>query len=436
MNPNGNDPHLLTSGKWVALALGIILLFFGGLGIWSAWTQISGAVIALGTVSPESGIKTVQHPEGGVVRDILVHEGDKVHAGQPLLILDDSTLRANFSSINARLQADIAEMARLVAERDHARQIVFPGQFLHMANDSQTAQLMETQESLFLARRNMLASQQDVLKQKIRALEERMVGLREELKGKKKQSAYIAEEVSTVDALLKKGQALKPRLLALERTASALEGDRGRLLGELAQARESIAEIREQIIALKRDFLSRVLARLAELQKESAVLREQRADIAKKLEESEIRAPVDGRVLDLTVRTVGGVVAPRQPIMRIVPQDEPLIVDARVKVTDIDEVRPSGVARVIFSAFSSRTTPTLQGRVQMISPAPQIDPLKKQPFYQVKIVVPSRELKKLGPNKHLVPGMPAEVFITTRERSPLDIIVSPFFTAARRAFRH
>jgi len=420
----------------MAFALGIVLLFAGGMGVWAVWVRITGAVIAQGTVSPESGIKTVQHPEGGVVKHILIHEGDKVHAGEVLLTLDDSTLRASLAGIDARLQADLAEMARLEAERDKAESVIFPDELLRRGEEPQVRRLIRTQKSLFAARRKMLTSQREILNQKIRALKERIGGLQEELKGKKQQSAYISEEVATVSSLLKKGQALKPRLLALKRSASALEGERGRLLGELAQARENIAEIKEQIVALRRDFLSRVLERLAELQKEAAVLREQRADVAKRLRETEIRAPADGRVLDLKVRTVGGVIAPRQPIMFVVPENEPLLIDAHVKVTDIDEVMPLGEARIIFTAFSSRNTPTLTGQVRMISPAPQIDDLTKKPYYKVKIVVPAGELKKLGPDKHLVPGMPAEVFITTRERTPLDIIVSPFFTAARRAFRH
>jgi len=432
---NGGTPGHLDVRRWVYAGALVVLLVFVVGGIWASVAQIAGAVIAQATVSPESGIKTVQHPDGGVVKEIRVRPGERVKAGQVLIVFDEDEIRARLAITETRLYAGLAEMARLEAERDGVETLAFPKQLLERADDPEVQRVMKVQRALFEARRRMLSNQRNILEQKVAALEKRITGLEAELAGKERQAKLIGEEVGTVARLFSRGQALKSRLLALKRKAAALEGERGRLLGEIAQARDSIFEFRLQILRLKRDFLARVLDRLADLQEQTGILQEQRMDLRRKLDMMHIRAPVDGRVLDVAVKTIGGVVSPRQPILRIVPENEPLILEARVRPADIDQVEATQKARIVFSAFSSRNTPILEGEVRVVSPAPIVDEVSNQTFFRAEVVVPAGELKKLSEDQKLIPGMTAEVFLTTHERTPLDILLSPLIDAARHSLR-
>ncbi len=431
----GGRPGHLDVGRWIMAGILVVAVVFVAGGIWAAVAKIAGAVIAQATVSPESGIKTVQHPDGGIVKEIRVRSGDRVKAGQVLIVFDEEEVRARLAITETRLHAGLAEIARLEAERDGGNAPVFPQQLLERKDDPEVRRVMKVQQALFTARRRMLSNQRNILGQKVAALEKRITGLEAELSGKERQAKLIDEEIGTVARLFSRGQALKSRLLALKRKAAALEGERGRLLGEIAQARDSIFEIRLQILKLERDFLAQVLDRLADLDEQTRILEEQRMDLRRKLDMMRIRAPVDGRVLDVSVKTIGGVVSPRQPILRIVPEHEPLILEARVRPSDIDQVAASQKARIVFSAFSSRNTPVLEGEVRVVSPAPIVDEISKQTFFRAEVVVPAEELSKLPDEQKLIPGMTAEVFLTTRDRTPLDILLNPIIDAARHSLR-
>ncbi len=431
----GDRPGHLDVRRWVAAGILVVLLVFVAGGVWATVTRIAGAVIAQATVSPESGIKTVQHPDGGIVKRILVRSGDRVKAGQVLIVFDEEEIRARLAITEMRLHAGLAEIARLEAERDGAAAPSFSRRLRERKDDPEVQRVMKVQKALFTARRRMLANQRSILEKKVAALAKRITGLEAELAGKERQARLIDEEIDTVAGLFSRGQALKSRLLALQRRAAALEGERGRLLGEIAQARESIFEIRLQVLRLERDFLTRVLDRLAELHETVGILEEQRTDLRRKLDMVRIRAPVDGRVLDVAVKTIGGVVSPRQPILRIVPENEPLILEARVQPSDIDQVEAAQDARIVFTAFSNRDTPVLEGKVRVVSPAPIVDDISKRTFYRAEIVVSAEELRKLPEDRKLIPGMTAEVFLTTHERTPLDMLLGPLIDAARHSLR-
>ncbi len=432
----GDEPPRLPRMRgWVLAALGLFLFIFVAGGAWSYLTRIEGAVIAQGTVGPASGLKVVQHLEGGVVRKILVEPGDAVRAGEVLVVLDDSQLQASLAAVQAQVDAALAETARLRAERDGGEEVVFPVELRERAGVPAVRRIMEVQQALFQARRKRMRDQVKVLRQRVVALERSIEGLREELQGKEEQAKLVREEIETVRGLLARGQAVKTRLLALQRASAGLLGEQGKLRGQIAQARERITEIRLQELFVGKDFLAEVLDRLAVLQKEVAVLRERQSDLRRKLEETRIRAPVNGRVLDVLVRTIGGVVAPREPLMQIVPSDEPLVVEAQISPAAIDQVFPNQKARVLFSAFMTSSTPELAGRVRVLAPAPVVDELTRMPYYKAEIVVPPEELRRLGDEQRLVPGMPAEVFITTRAYRPIDVLLRPLLNAARRIMK-
>ena len=420
--------------RWIAAGLFVVLAVFGAGGAWAVLTHIYGAVVAPGSVSMESGIKTIQHPYGGVVKRIAVREGQSVRAGDLLLELEDETLRSSLLIAERKLDAALAELARLEAERDGRREPDFSPLLLARKNVPEARKAMEAQRALLKARRRMMSGQESILKQKAGALQSQIRGLQAELEGKKQQDALIGEEVKTVETLLKKGQALRPRLLSLQRRAAALKGEQGRILEEIARSRQSIAEISMQIVQLRRDMLARVLNRLSIVQTEAENLRAKLAELRKKLKRVEVRSPVNGRVLDMTIHTVGGVVLAGKPVMRIVPEGGPIILETRVRPVDIDQVSPSQPVRVSFSAFSRRTAPQLKGHVSMISPAPLVSGKNGAPYYRVDVKVEPEELARLGGNR-LVPGMPVEVYIRTVSRTPLDILISPLRNSIRTAFR-
>ncbi len=436
MSDRSHEISKLTPRRWILIGVTVILVLFGAGGAWSWLVRLEGAVIATGAVNPESGIKTIQHPDGGVVREIRVREGDLVRKDDILLVLEDEELQANLEITRDALDAALAEIARLQAERDGRQSIRFPDELIMRGRN--TAGLMRTQQQLFLARRRANLGQKEELKRKIRALELQIRGLKAELEGTEEQIALLEEQVETVGRELEQGRATRPRYLDLKARLARMKGQRGRLINEMARAGEQIAEIRLQLIRIDQVFLSNVLEQLTQRTREADELRERLTALEKKLEATRIRAPVDGKVLDLSIRTIGGVVMPGSPIMQIVPVDEPLIVDAKVRLQDIDQVQPGKTARVMITAFHVRDTPSLTGRVRTVAPAPSETELPdgtRAFLYSVEVVVPPEELRRLGTNRRLVPGMPAEVFITTQARRPLDMLLDPLIAAARRSLR-
>ena len=423
--------------KWIKLGWIIIFFIFGIGGAWSWFARISGAVIAPAQISPESGVRTIQHPDGGVAKEIRIADGDAVRKGQVLMVLEDENLKADLAVTQNRLDNVLAEMARLKAEQERAEKISFPLLLKRRAEkDNKIRELIRMQRTLFASRRRALRGQQQVLKQNITAQEKAIEGLKARLRSIERQSALIAEEIATVSDLLSKGHAIRPRLLALQREAARLEGEHGQLIEEIARRKEEISRLSNELNQVERVFLARVMEELVRRREEAASLREKLSALKLKLSRVLIRAPVSGHVFNMTVRTIGGVITPGTPIMQIMPDNEPLIIEARVRPIDIDEVYIGQPARVYFSVFGGNDTPKLKGKVEKISPAPLSEEKGQPPFYLVKIRVPHTELARLGRNRKLVPGMPVEVFITTQERRPFDILVSDvLMPKIRRALR-
>ena len=424
-------------GPWLAFGWLIILLIFGGGGAWSLFARISGAVIAPARVSPESGVRTVQHPDGGVVTEIRVRDGEAVRKGQILLVLEDETLRADLGITRNRLDNVQVDIIRLQAERDGAEELRFPAELEERAlREPPLRELMRMQRALFTSRRRALRGQQQVLRQNIAAHEKAIAGLQARLKAIRKQSALILEETGIVTRLVKKGQAIRPRLLALQREAARLEGEQGNLLEEIARRREEVSRFTQQLAQLERDFLARVLEELVKRKEEAASLKEKLFALRQKLARVKIRAPISGHVFNLTVHTIGGVVSPGKPILQIVPDDEPLVIEAQVRPIDIDKVHLGQMAWLYFSAFGASDVPKLKGRVHVISPAPVARAEGELPHFRVEIEAAPEELEKLGPERRLIPGMPVEVFLTTRARRPFDILIADVLLPhARRILR-
>ncbi len=414
----------------------LIGLFFGGLGWWAASAPLAGAAIAPGVVSPEGSRRTVQHLEGGIVRDILVRDGSVVHAGEPLILLEDIQARAGFDALQARFYTLAATQARLLAEQSAATGVRFPDWMIEATTAPPAAlEAMVAQRAMFDARAKALADRKGILRQRIEQLREEIAGLQAQIGADGRQIALVDEEIEGVEQLYRKGLERKARLLALQRTRAEIEGNRAERRARIAQAQQAIGEAELQILAQDTAQLEAVNEEASRIQSEFAEVEQQVVASRDVLERTVIAAPVDGTVVALRMRTPGGVIRPGEPVLEIVPAKEELLIDTRVSPMDIDVIRPGLPARVVLPAFQQRNLPRIMGRVRQVGADATADPQTGKLFFAVRIEIDPGQLAALQPPLELTPGMPAEVYITTGERTALDYLLGPFYDSLRRAFR-
>lgn len=416
------------------IGLGIVLIAFGGFSVWAATAKLDSAVVAPGVVTVESYRKTVQHLEGGIVKDILVRDGDSVHADDILLRLDETQARASLEITRSKYLAARALEARLSAERDLQQGITFPEQLLRLRDDPRVQQTLDGQDRVFRARHEALQSEISVLAQRIKQLQVQISGLDTLQQTEQQRIVSLKEEVDDFRKLLKKGYVDKGHLRELERSVAALKGERAKHLAEIARAQVQIGETQLQILQLRKQFLSEVVAELRGTQTEIFDLEERMRALQDTLLRTEIRAPTSGTVVGLGVHTLGGVISPGIPILEIVPQGEPLVVEAQVQPTDIDNVHAGLSADTRFTAFQARITPVVEGRVVTVSADRLLHPADQTPYYLARVQVTPQGMERLQ-NLKLLPGMPAEVFIKTGERTLLEYLLRPLLDAFARSFK-
>lgn len=412
------------------VGLSIFFLVFGVFGIWASVAPIDGAAVASGVVTVKSYKKTVQHLEGGIVSEILARSGDRVEAGQPLLVMDDTQPLAQLEIANSQLIALTAIESRLLAERENLDVISFPPFLTEDASNS--SREMEAQNQIFNASRASREGQVEVLEQRIQQLQTRVVGLKALQASKEEQAAFYAEELVDVRELLSQGFSDKLRLRELERNASRLRGEAAEHTANIASTEVEIGEARLQIIQLGREFLNDVVTGLGETQTSLRDAQERATALQDVVSRTVVRAPVAGIVNGMQVHTVGGVIGPGTPIAEIVPQSEELIIEANVLPIDIDRVAEGQEATIRFSSFAS-SVPTIFGKVISISADSAIDEISGTSFYQARIEVTPEGMEDLG-NLELLPGMPAEVFIATGSRTFVQYVFKPFSNALARSF--
>jgi len=418
----------LVGGVVVALVLTV------GIGGWAMRTELSGAVTAAGSVVVDSSVKKVQHLTGGIVGELLVREGDRVRAGDVLLRLDETILRASLAIVVKGLDEQRARKARLVAERDGTPEIEFPADLLDRAAVPDVASAIDSERKLFAFRRSAREGQRSQLRQRIRQLDEEVRGHLALQEAKAEEINLIQRELQGVRALWDKNLVQIARLTALERDGARLKGERAQSIALTAQARGKIAEIELQILQIDQDLSSEVARELREVDAKVGEFIERKVAAEDQLKRVAIRAPSDGIVHQLAVHTIGGVVSPTDPVMLIVPQADQLSVEARIAPQDIDQVQFGQAATVRFSAFNQRTTPEIMGTVSRISADVNEDQRTRQSYYTVRVSLEPRELARLGAVK-LIPGMPVEVFATTHDRSLMSYLVKPLHDQIARAFR-
>ncbi len=419
------------------LLMGFIGIFFLlGIGlVWGSLAQIKGAVIAPGTVVVEGKPKTLQHLDGGIVGEIFVKDGDAVNEGDVVMRLDPTMLDANEDLVNTRLRETMARVARLEAERDSLDTIIWPVELSETKDDPIVASAMLGQEKLFDARRIAASGQVEQLEQRIAQFKDQITGLNSLISSKENQAMKIREEADAKRTLVEKGWLAKPVILTLEREELRLKGDVANHQSEIARIKNSISETDVQILQLRRERQAEVLAELRQAETEASDFREQLTTASDQLRRIDVIAPVSGKVHNMTITTLGGVVAPGQEIMQIIPADDRLIIEAQVDPADIDQIYPGQKTTVRLSAFNMRTTPEMNGLVIRSSADRIIDQVTGMPYYSVKIEIPPNELARLPENLILLPGMPAESFMQTDSRSVLSYILKPATDAMDHTFR-
>jgi HlyD family secretion protein len=407
-----------------------------GIGGWAATSELSGAVIGQGVLVVDSSVKKVQHLTGGVVGELRVREGDRVKAGDILLRLDETQTLANATIISTNFDQLLARQARLETERDNADEIIFPKILLERSRDpgSEAARAISAERSLFDLRRQARGGQKAQLKERGAQLQEEIKGYLGQAEAKQKEVDFIHQELEGVRTLWQKNLVPMNRLTALERDTARLEGERSQLSGMIAQARGKIAEIELQIIQVDQDLRTEVGKDLIEARSKISELAERKTAAVDQLNRIDIRAPQSGRVHQLTVHTVGGVISPGEQIMLIVPDADALAVEVKIAPRDIDHVYVGQAASMRFAAFDQKTTPGVEGEVSMVSADLTQDQRTGTSYYTARVSLKPEELARLG-NAKLVPGMPVDVFIKTPGRTALSYLIKPLRDQAERAFK-
>ncbi|MGH1483139.1 MAG: HlyD family type I secretion periplasmic adaptor subunit [Geminicoccales bacterium] len=417
---------------YIVLGLSIIVVLLGGLGAWALMAQLNGAIVASGRLTVESNRKTVQHLDGGIVRKILVKDGDVVAPGQLLVSLDSTIDQATFDATVVKLDELGARAARLIAERDGMPSIDFPEEMVARAHEPSVVKVMQGERDLFEARRSSAAGTERLLQQRVNGFDQQIVGLEGQIASKGRQVELVMEEHKSLKVLYDKGYATLTRLLALQRQAEQLEGERAAHGSDIATVKNSIAETELELGQIKHDFQEIVTAELRTVEAEIFGLQERRIAAEERLKRAGIIASHAGVVLDLAVHTVGGVITPGQPILDIVPDTDELLVEAQIATSDIDKVSLGQASVVRLSAFSQDETPEIEGTVRSVSADRLIDEVTGQPYYVARIDIAGQQLSSGG--IELVPGMPAEVFIETGDRTAISYFVKPLTDRLAKTF--
>ncbi|MCL5777924.1 HlyD family type I secretion periplasmic adaptor subunit [Limibaculum sp. FT325] len=440
MTPMLPSPDAAAAPRWgvqrqVRAGLLAILLLAGGMGGWAVTAELAGAVIAPGRLRVEAQRQVVQHPDGGVVGEILVREGDHVEAGATLIRLDDTTLRSELAVLESQLFEIMARRGRLEAEQTDAAEIAFDPELASAAAvRPDVAALIEGQRRLFRARAETMEGERSLLAERQIQIAQQITGTEAQLDALRRQHAFIDEELEGQRKLFAQGLAQANRVLSLEREAARLKGQEGELISRVAQLTAQISEIGIERLKLGTLRREEAITQLRDLGFRELELKERRIALRERLDRLDIRAPRAGVVYELAVFAIKAVIRPAEPVLYVVPTDESLVIDIEIDPIHIDEVAPGMQAVVRFPAFSSRTTPELNGIVARISPDAHLDEQSGRSFYRGEAVLAEGERERLA-DRELLAGMPVEVFVQTGARTPMAYLMKPLTDYFNRAFR-
>lgn len=430
-----------TQQQWstrLPMTIGIIalLVLVGGFGSWAALSSISGAVVASGQLEVDRNRQVVQHLDGGIVAEILVEEGDIVEKDQLLLRLDSKDLRSQLLITESQLFELMARRSRLEAERDKRGDVQFDKDLISMGADrAEVLDMMQGQRRLFHARRESTEREIEQLEKQRAQIRDQIVGIKAQQKANQSQLLLIADELKSQQSLLDKGLAQASTVLSLRRTEANLAGTLGELIATEAQAGGRITEIEIQILRLGSKQREEAISQLRDLRYNELTQAETRRALIEQLQRLDITAPVSGIVYGLQVQTPRSVIRPADPVLYLVPQDRPLVIAAQVPPTDIDQIFVGQDVTLRFSALDQRATPELFGKVSLVSADSFQDQNSGISYYRAEIELNESELARLPEGTVLLPGMPVESFIRTRDRSPIGYLLKPLTDYFVKAFR-
>jgi len=412
----------------------IIVVLIAGFGSWASLAPLASGVMAQGVIVAEGNRSTVQHLEGGIIKDILVQEGDVVKAGQVLVRLDDVQTRAKLGSLQAEYDSNKAREVRLLAEQNHAETVSFPDALLSRMHVQRVKEIVAGETTMFDERRAALHTSLDMIAQRRALYERHIIGSGAQIDARSQQLAIIEDELDGLEKLYANGYVSRTRLLKLKREAAQLKGDVGEKESQVAQARIKIIESKVEEIQTQTDFRKEVISELREVQGRLFDLEEKILATKDTLRRLDIRAPRGGAVLDLQFHAKNAVIMSGNPVLDIVPMGDALIVDAKVRPTDIDNVLVGAEAEVRFPAFRQRTTPSVFGQVMTVSADTLNEPSTNEPYYTIRVIVNEDERKRMD-GKPLVPGMPADVTIQSGERTLIEYLIEPLTDVLARSFK-
>ncbi|MDF2795877.1 HlyD family type I secretion periplasmic adaptor subunit [Pseudomonas monteilii] len=418
-----NFDDMPTSDRGIRrIGLSIVLVTFGIFGTWAAFAPLSNAVHGSGYVTVQSYRKTVQHLEGGIVKELLVRDGDNVKKDDPVIVLDESQLSAEYESTRNQLIVARYKEARLRAERDQLDTI--PSVELKGTDSGRAQEALAGEQQVFVSRKASRLGEISVHREQISQLKAQIVGLEEMIRTKQGLEKSYSGEIKQLKDLLAQGFVDNQRLLESQRKLDMLRTEVADHKSNIAKTKLQISETELQIVQLDKKFNADVADELAQVQAQVFDLQEKEAALQDRLSRVVIRAPESGMVLDMKVHTVGGVVQAGKPLMDIVPLSSDLVIEARVAPVDIDRLELGKTADIRFSAFNNATTPVIEGKLTRISADRLTDERTGDPYYLVRVNVTDDGMKKLA-NRKLQPGMPAEVLINAGDRTMLQYLLKP-----------
>ena len=424
----------LAPSRLARFGLGFILITFAGLGIWAATAPIQGAVIVSGLVKTEGNRKTVQHNEGGIVKAILVRDGDSVKQGQTLIVLEDASVSASFHLVRGNLDAELARQARFEAEATGQGHLAFPEELRARERDAEVMQLIKRERCRFETRRRALAEQIRLIESQIEDIQREHLALGAQLRADEGAGKSAQEEQALYETLREQQFISTARLLAQQRLVAEYQARQEQRRAEMARAEQRIKEMRLQIIALRNDYSKTAAEGLKDSSVRLNELRERLLPSQDALARQTIIAPAQGRVLGLRVHTPGASIGPREPLLDIVPDAAAPVIAAQTGVDNIKQLHLGQTAEVRFTALPYRSTPLVLGKLSYISPDALIDEKTGVPSYQVHIVPDAQSLHAAGITT-LQPGMAAEAYIQTQARTTLDYLLQPITGTLARALR-
>lgn len=437
MTRQSSDPSFLSTIRLpVMVGLAAMGLLIVGLGVWGTQAEINGAVVASGRVIVERNRQAIQHPDGGVVDEVPVHEGERVERGALLVRLDPTLARTELRVAENQLYELMARRGRLTAERDNAKDIVFDPALLDAARKNpQVAELVEGQRALFEAKLTSFAQAVEQMEAQEQQLRNQIKGIDAVELSLTRQLALVRDELSAQEQLLAKGLSPMTRVLALRREVERLSGSSGEATARRAQALERIAEIRIELSRMQAQRQEEAITTLRDLQVSELEIAERRDAIRIRLDRMDIRAPVGGVVYDIRLQGERSVLRPADPVMFIVPQDRPLVIECHVNPMNVSLVHVGQDVVVRFPAFDMRETPDLIGKVTQVSPDALVEPGDGQTYYRVEVELPDTERDKLADEQTILPGMPVDAYLRTGEYSPFAYLVRPLARYMNGAMR-